>query len=95
MVRKVGLEPTQSCDHKLLRLTRLPIPPLPHLEHISSRLFYYSRPGNTSKEAGRLQLPVRISSAERGTQNSDVPQAKNIIATIEKIKAPPKKAPSG
>ena len=30
MVRKVGLEPTRPCGHKLLRLTRLPIPPLPH-----------------------------------------------------------------
>ena len=32
MVRKEGLEPSRPCGHKLLRLTRLPIPPLPHSE---------------------------------------------------------------
>ena len=30
MVRKKGLEPSRPCGHKLLRLARLPIPPLPH-----------------------------------------------------------------
>ena len=29
MVRKRGLEPPRDCSHKLLRLARLPIPPLP------------------------------------------------------------------
>src|SRR5262245_56785915 len=29
MVRKRGLEPPRPCGHKLLRLARLPIPPLP------------------------------------------------------------------
>ena len=32
MVRKEGLEPSRPYGHKLLRLTRLPIPPLPHSE---------------------------------------------------------------
>src|SRR2546428_7487722 len=29
LVRKGGLEPPRPCGHKLLRLARLPIPPLP------------------------------------------------------------------
>ncbi len=29
LVRTTGLEPAQSCDHKNLNLTRLPIPPRP------------------------------------------------------------------
>ncbi len=34
-MRKEGLEPSRPCGHKLLRLTRLPVPPLPHLrKHI-------------------------------------------------------------
>ena len=32
LVRKEGLEPSRPYGHKLLRLTRLPIPPLPHSE---------------------------------------------------------------
>src|SRR3954471_16091250 len=32
LVRKKGLEPSRPCGHKLLRLARLPIPPLPHEE---------------------------------------------------------------
>ena len=31
MVRVTGLEPAQPCDHKNLNLTRLPIPPHPHI----------------------------------------------------------------
>src|SRR3982750_470882 len=30
MVRKKGFEPSLPCGHKLLRLARLPVPPLPH-----------------------------------------------------------------
>jgi len=30
LVRKRGLEPPRPCGHKLLRLARLPVPPLPH-----------------------------------------------------------------
>src|SRR5205823_8588825 len=32
MVRKGGLEPPRSCDRQPLKLVRLPIPPLPHIE---------------------------------------------------------------
>ena len=32
MVRKGGLEPPRSCDRQPLKLVRLPIPPLPHVE---------------------------------------------------------------
>ena len=28
LVSKVGLEPTRPCGHQLLRLARLPVPPL-------------------------------------------------------------------
>ena len=31
LVRVTGLEPAQPCDHKNLNLTRLPIPPHPHM----------------------------------------------------------------
>ena len=31
LVRATGLEPAQPCDHKNLNLTRLPIPPRPHI----------------------------------------------------------------
>ena len=31
MVRVTGLEPAQPCDHQNLNLTRLPIPPYPHI----------------------------------------------------------------
>ena len=30
VVRMTGLEPAQPCDHKILNLARLPIPPHPH-----------------------------------------------------------------
>lgn len=30
LVRMTGLEPAQPCDHKILNLARLPIPPHPH-----------------------------------------------------------------
>ena len=30
-MRKMGLEPTRPCGHKILSLARLPIPTLPHL----------------------------------------------------------------
>ena len=32
LVRVKGLEPSQPCDHKNLNLTRLPIPPNPHMK---------------------------------------------------------------
>ena len=32
LVRKKGFEPSRPCGHKLLRLARLPVPPLPHEE---------------------------------------------------------------
>ena len=31
LVRVTGLEPAQPCDHKNLNLTRLPVPPHPHM----------------------------------------------------------------
>jgi hypothetical protein len=34
MVRKKGLEPLRPFGHQLLRLARLPIPPLPHRKSI-------------------------------------------------------------
>ena len=30
-MRKMGLEPTRHCCHKILSLARLPVPTLPHL----------------------------------------------------------------
>ena len=33
LVRVKGLEPSQPCDHKNLNLTRLPIPPHPHIKN--------------------------------------------------------------
>ena len=30
-MRKMGLEPTRPCEHKILSLARLPVPTLPHL----------------------------------------------------------------
>src|SRR5438093_1566557 len=38
MVRKRGFEPPRPCGHKLLRLARLPVPPLPHEEGTLNRL---------------------------------------------------------
>src|SRR4029453_520679 len=35
-VRKKGPEPSRPCGHKLLRLARLPIPPLPHMKRLGS-----------------------------------------------------------
>ena len=32
MVRKGGFEPPRPCEHKLLRLARLPVPPLPRCD---------------------------------------------------------------
>ena len=37
LLRKMGLEPTRHCCHKILSLARLPVPTLPH----------FCRPGNT------------------------------------------------
>ncbi len=39
MVRKGGLEPPRSCDRQPLKLVRLPIPPLPHIEPVVSYQF--------------------------------------------------------
>ena len=36
-MRKMGLEPTRYCYHKILSLARLPIPTLPH----SDTKYYY------------------------------------------------------
>jgi hypothetical protein len=36
MVRKRGFEPPLPCGNKLLRLARLPVPPLPHEGGIST-----------------------------------------------------------
>src|SRR5579859_5777573 len=38
-MRKGGLEPPRSCDRQPLKLVRLPIPPLPHLEAWKSNRF--------------------------------------------------------
>ena len=38
LVRVKGLEPSQSCPHKNLNLTRLPIPPNPHRLHNDTTL---------------------------------------------------------
>src|SRR6185295_18233068 len=38
MVRKRGFEPPRPCGHKLLRLARLPVPPLPHEGENASEL---------------------------------------------------------
>jgi hypothetical protein len=38
MVRKRGFEPPRPCGHKLLRLARLPVPPLPHEEERTTGL---------------------------------------------------------
>ncbi len=35
-VRKMGLEPTQRCRHKILSLARLPIPTLPRFFYLSA-----------------------------------------------------------
>ena len=40
MVRKGGLEPPRSCDRQPLKLVRLPIPPLPHIEPVVSYVSY-------------------------------------------------------
>ncbi len=37
-MRKMGLEPTRYCYHKILSLARLPVPTLPHLCHIRDDL---------------------------------------------------------
>ena len=37
-MRKMGLEPTRPCGHKILSLARLPIPTLPHLSLLSRDL---------------------------------------------------------
>ena len=38
-LRKMGLEPTRYCYHKILSLARLPVPTLPHLFTLLSPLF--------------------------------------------------------
>lgn len=55
MVRKEGLEPSRPYGHKLLRLTRLPIPPLPHSESP-----YYSHfPATRKYRRWPAWLPVK------------------------------------
>ncbi len=44
LVRVTGLEPAQPCDHKNLNLTRLPIPPHPHIVMQSSPIIIAYRP---------------------------------------------------
>ncbi len=43
MVRITGLEPAQPCDHKNLNLTRLPIPPHPHISNIYNIKTFFLR----------------------------------------------------
>ncbi len=47
LVRKRGFEPPRPCGHKLLRLARLPVPPLPHrrtIERGPKPQLYTTRP---------------------------------------------------
>ena len=37
-MRKMGLEPTRPCGHKILSLARLPVPTLPHAFHNASNI---------------------------------------------------------
>ena len=43
-MRKEGLEPPQPFGHQLLRLARLPIPPLPH--RLALRLYRFANLGS-------------------------------------------------
>ena len=42
MVRVTGLEPAQPSDQENLNLSRLPIPPYPHIKFLTSK-FYTAR----------------------------------------------------
>ena len=53
MVRKGGLEPPRPYDHKLLRLARLPIPPLSRCGHCMDR-----RANLSTTRSGLLDCPI-------------------------------------
>ena len=53
LVRKGGLEPPRSCDHKVLNLARLPIPPLSHGGGV-----VYGAPPRVSTPAATYRMSV-------------------------------------
>ena len=55
-MRKGGLEPPRDCSHKLLRLARLPIPPLPQVVSARpARTSEYSEPTTNRRENFAVQ----------------------------------------
>ena len=50
LVRVKGLEPSQPCDHKNLNLTRLPIPPNPHMK-LTPFIFTRSKVSEVHKQS--------------------------------------------
>ena len=50
LVRVKGLEPSQSCPHKNLNLTRLPIPPNPHMK-LTPFIFTRSKVSEVHKQS--------------------------------------------
>ena len=63
-LRKMGLEPTQACAHKILSLARLPVPTLPRIVPIDSRraarMIYYHSEKQKSIVSVQTQFRVKI-----------------------------------
>ena len=94
LVRATGLEPAQPCDHKNLNLTRLPIPPRPHIGSPFGERCYY----NTTKSACQegffffyclfLQTRKRCEKyAKQQTVDKNARKSYNRVATQLHIKA--------
>ncbi len=65
MVRKGGFEPPRPCEHKLLRLARLPVPPLPRCDRSSGQSWtgdYSWKVEGTSTGAPLFENPCRLGS---------------------------------
>src|SRR3972149_8452599 len=73
MVRKRGLEPPRPCGHKLLRLARLPIPPLPHREEPGRNNKYTKSSAGPQRPHGEWRITDTGWSARPQTTSSTGP----------------------
>ena len=69
LVRATGLEPAQPCDHKNLNLTRLPIPPRPHIKMRCSFLHGAALRGGRIVNPQRYQYTKFVSACQVFLQN--------------------------
>ena len=67
-MRKKGLEPLWPCGHQLLRLARLPVPPLPLSKHYTNP----SARGASSQRSAELRRSIAVNIKPQGDSSYDL-----------------------